>query len=150
MKTIRTAAAILALASLAGAWSANAAEDPIAARKGVVKSIGAAVKASAPMVKGEAEYDAVKAELAMRVIANGAAAAPHLFPAGSETGGDTEASPKIWEDMAGFKAKAMKFAADADAAVATAGGGLDGFKGGFMKVTENCKDCHEAFRIKKQ
>ncbi|MEZ5839032.1 MAG: cytochrome c [Hyphomicrobiales bacterium] len=147
---LRYVAAAAALAGILGTVGAIAADNPIETRKGVMKSIGAAIKATAPMVKGEAEYDAVKAELAMRVVANGAAAAPHLFPAGSETGGDTEASPKIWEDMAGFKAKADTFAADANAAVASAAGGLDAFKGGFMKLTGNCKDCHEAFRIKKQ
>ncbi|MHA1524327.1 MAG: c-type cytochrome, partial [Alphaproteobacteria bacterium] len=71
------------------------------------------------------------------------------FPKGSESGMETEASPKIWEDMGGFEAKLAKYQAD------TAGtlvfpptsreelGPVLGLMGG------NCKSCHEAYRIKK-
>ena len=142
--------AILALAALGVAGTmASASEDPIATRKAVMKSVGASMKVVVPMVKGEADYDAVKAELAMRVIQNGAIGVIHYFPAGSETGGETEAAPKIWEDMAGFKAKAASLEADAGAAITAAAGGLDAFREAFGKMAGNCKGCHEDYRIKK-
>ena len=70
-----------------------------------------------------------------------------LFPANSKSG-DTTASPKVWEDQAGFKAALAKFEADA-AAGATAATDVAGFRTAFGNVTKNCGGCHEAFRIKK-
>ncbi len=71
-----------------------------------------------------------------------------LFPEGTDKG-DTEASPKIWEDMAGFQAKVDKFKTDAAAALAAAPADLDALKVEFGKVAANCGGCHETFRIKK-
>ena len=56
------------------------------------------------MMKGEAEFNAVAAELILRTMNTAALGFDELFPAGSETGGETTASPKIWEDRAGFDA----------------------------------------------
>ncbi|MGE0233164.1 MAG: cytochrome c [Flavobacteriaceae bacterium] len=133
--------------TLAVTGPASAAEDPIAARQAVMKSNGAAVGALAKMVKGETEYNALAAEMAMRTISSGLVAFPSLFPAGSETGGDTKASPKIWEDMAGFQQAAAKATADAAAAIGPAGQGLDALKGVFGTVARNCAGCHETYQL---
>lgn len=135
------------LVGLTAAMPSLAAEDPIAARKAVMKNNGAAVGALAKMVKGETEYDALAAQLAMRTIFSGVVALPSLFPAGSETGGETKASPKIWEDMAGFEAAAAKAASDAAAAIGPAGQGLDSLKGVFGSVAQNCSGCHETYQL---
>lgn len=145
MKKAVIATAILSVA----ATVAFASDDPIATRKAVMKNVGASVGALAKMVKGEADYDPLAAQLAMRTINSSAAGFVHFFPAGSETGGETEASPKIWEDMGGFTAAAAKLEADSAAAIQPAGEGLDAMKTAFGTVTKNCGACHENFRIKK-
>ena len=69
-----------------------------------------------------------------------------LWPEGSNTG-DTESSPKVWEDMAGFQAANDKFAADTAAAVAAAPQDLAAFQAVFGPVASNCGSCHEAYRM---
>ena len=142
-------AGIALFAGMVAVTAAGAADDPIVTRKALMKSVGASIKATAPMVKGEAPYDAVTAELAMRTVHAAAAGFGHYFPEGSDMGLETEASPKIWEDMAGFTAKLSGLETDAAAAIPAAAEGADAFKGAFMKLTQNCKGCHEDYRIKK-
>lgn len=141
---------ILAVSALAFFGSAAFA-DPIADRQAIMKANGKAVGAIAPMVKGEKPFDATTVLDALKTLSEDAQKidVAALFPAGSETGGDTEASPKIWEDMAGFQAKVDKFRVDTAAAVAAAPADLDALKAEFGKVTSNCGGCHETFRIKK-
>ena len=91
------------------------AQDPIQTRQGLMKTVGASMKASGAMAKGQMPYDPAKAELAMRAIAAVGLGIGQYFPNNSKTGGKTTASPKIWEDMNGFKAALAKFSADANA-----------------------------------
>jgi len=142
--------AVLTASALAlGTAIAMSASDPIAARKAMMKNNGEAMKVVVPMVKGEAEYDAVTAALAMRVVNSTANGYTALFPESSKTGGKTEAAPAIWEKMADFEAAGDKFAADSAAAVAASAGGLDSFKAAFGTMAGNCKACHDEFRVKK-
>lgn len=141
--------AIAVVAGMIAVTTAAAGDDPITTRKALMKSVGASIKATAPMVKGEAPFDAVTAELAMRTVHAAAAGFGHYFPEGSDMGLETEASPKIWEDMAGFTAKLAGLETDAAAAIPAAAESADAFKAAFMKLTQNCKGCHEDYRIKK-
>ncbi len=138
---------------LARAWKQEsrfgAAMDPIAERKAVMKNNGAAIGTLAKMAKGEAPFEAGAANLAVRVLYNGSAGFTALFPAGSETGGETEASPKIWEDMAGFKAKDVALEEAAAGVMATPIADLDGVKAALGAIGKNCQGCHETFRVKK-
>jgi cytochrome c556 len=138
-------AAVTTLTLLASAASA----DPIADRQKLMKGIADATKVSAEMVQGKTSWDAAAAKAAMATIAANAELFPKLFPAGTETGGDTEASPKIWEAKSDFDALAAKLAATADAAGTAADGGLDAFKPAFGAMAANCKACHQDFRVQK-
>ncbi|MGE0279956.1 MAG: cytochrome c [Rhizobiaceae bacterium] len=146
----------LALSALAFATSAVQA-DAITDRKAIMKERGKIVGGLGKIAKGEAPFDgaAVLTELqALSANAEKATAVDALWPAGSETGKDaegkdTESSPKIWEDMAGFKAAADKFKTEAAAAAATAPADLAAFQATFGALTKNCGGCHETFRIKK-
>lgn len=140
---------ILAVSALALAGTAAFA-DPIADRQAIMKANGKAVGAIGPMVKGEKPFDAAVVLDALKTLSEDAQKidVAALFPEGSDKG-DTEASPKIWEDMAGFQAKVDKFKTDAAAALAAVPADLDALKVEFGKVAANCGGCHETFRIKK-
>lgn len=127
---------------------AFAADDPIAARKDVMKHNGGAAKIAVDMIKGDKPFDAAAAAAAMQTLQDDMVTFVTLFPAGSDKG-DTSASPKIWEDMDGFKAAAAKLAADAKTAGEAAAQGVDAFKVAFNAVGGDCGACHQAYRVKK-
>jgi cytochrome c556 len=140
---------VLAVAAITiGVTAVVAQSDPIATRKGVMKNVGAMTKTGAQMVKGEAPYDQGKAQEIFATYIDAAAKMPTLFPDNSKTGGDTTASPKIWEDPNGFKAGFAKLSTEANAAKASVKD-IDSFKGAFGGLTKNCGGCHETYRVKK-
>lgn len=139
---------VLVLAGLAvGLTAVMAQSNPIAERQQAMKAVGAATREGAAMAKGDAAFDAAKAQAIFKTYADSAKKMETLFPDMSRTGGDTTASPKIWEDQAGFKAALAKFEADAAAGANVTT--LDGFRTAFGAATKNCGTCHEAYRIKK-
>ena len=143
---VRTVLAVAAIAI--GATAVAAQSDPIAARKALMKNVGAVTKTGGQMVKGDVPYDQAKAQEIFATYADASSKMPGLFPESSKTGGDTAALPAIWTGMDDFKAKFAKFNADAKAAQ----GGvkdLDSFKSAFGTVTKNCGGCHETYRAKK-
>ena len=146
MKLTRFAVAIAIVAL--GATAVVAQQDPIAARKALMKGNGQAAGALAKMVKGEAPFDLVTAKKSFATFEEAAAKMPALFPANSKTGGETAATPKIWEDMADFKAKFVKFGEDAKAADASVKD-LDSLKAAMGTLGKNCGGCHELYRVKK-
>ncbi len=140
---------ILAFALTALSATASFA-DPIADRQAIMKAVGKAVGSVVPIAKGEAPFDAAAVAAAFATINENVQKidVATLFPAGSEVG-DTTASPKIWEDMAGFRAAVDKYKADVTAAVAANPADLAAFQAQFGAVTKNCGACHETYRIKK-
>ncbi len=131
----------------------GADEHPdIKLRHTLMDNAGFATKTAGKMIKGEAPYDAAKAELAMRSIETTAHTMDKYFSPASRPGPNSksEAAPKIWEDMQGFLAEVEKFKKVASAAVKPAGQGADAFRAAFISVTKSCKSCHESYRIKKQ
>jgi cytochrome c556 len=146
---IATAFAVAAIAVVSfGATAVLAQQDPIAARKALMKANGQNAGAVAKMVKGEEPFDLAKVKAALDVFQNTAAKAPALFPPDSKTGGETAALPKIWEDMDDFKARFVKFGADAKAAEASITD-IDTLKAAFPALGKNCGGCHELYRMKK-
>ena len=141
-KAIMTIAAGLLLSGT----PALAGGDPAVDRQALMKSIGAATGAGAKMMKGEVEFNAVAAQLVLKTMNAGANGFGYLFPAGSETGAETEASPKIWSDRAGFDTATAKFIADTSGNVTD----MDSFKAAFGQATANCGSCHKAYRVKKE
>ncbi len=98
---LRTVIAVAAIA--VGVTVVAAQSDPIAARKALMKNMGAATKTGGGMAKGEVPYDQAKAQEIFATYIDVSAKMPALFPDNSKTGGETTASPKIWEDKAGFQ-----------------------------------------------
>ena len=140
---------VLAVAAIAiGVTAVAAQSDPIAARKALMKEQGAQTKTGGGMAKGEAPFDLTKAQAIFANYIDTAAKMPELFPPTSKTGGETTAAPKIWEDMAGFKAGFAKLSTEAKAAQSSVKD-LDSFKAAFGGLTKNCGGCHETYRVKK-
>ena len=143
---IRVVVALSALAVVATA--ALAQENPIKARQALMKTNGQQAALGAKMVKGEEPFDLAKAKAIFATFQNAAAKAPELFPDNSKTGDDTAADPKIWTNMADFKAMFVKLGADSKAAESSVTD-LDSFKAAFGNVGKDCGGCHQNYRIKK-
>jgi cytochrome c556 len=128
--------------------SALSAQDFIGQRRDLMKQSGAQARIGTQMVRGEAPYDQAKAQAIFQTYIDKAAKLPQLFPDNSKTGGETTASPAIWEKPAEWKAAIAKFEAESKAAL-TATKDLESFKTQFSMVGRNCGACHETFRVKK-
>ena len=126
--------------------SAFATEDPVKTRKWLMDANGAAAGAGAAMMKGEVPFHPAIAKSVFQTMHAVAYSYGDYFPAGSDQG-DTKASPKIWEDAAGFAAALAKFQQDTDAAIKADPQDLEAFKAAFGQAAGNCKSCHDAYRI---
>jgi cytochrome c556 len=144
---IRTMFAVAAI--VLGVGVAVADQDPIAARKALMKANGDQAKIGAAMIKGEAPFDLDKVHKMFATFEDAAAKMPALFPNNSMTGGETAADPKIWENMDDFKARFAKLGTDVKDAAAKVTD-LDSLKAAFGNIGKNdCGGCHEKYRIKK-
>jgi cytochrome c556 len=145
---------LFAVATIAlGVSVAIAEQDPIAARKALMKANLDQAKIGAAMTKGEAPFDIEKVHKIFATFQDTSTKAPALFPENSidEATADDPytASPKIWQDVEDFKARFAKFGADAKAADASVKD-LDSFKAAFGNIGKNdCGGCHETYRVKK-
>jgi cytochrome c556 len=151
----RTVFAIAAIAL--GITAAVAQQDPIAARKTLMKANGDAAKTAGAMIKGDTPFDLAAVHKIFATFENAATKMPELFPASSKPG-DTSAdsdpfsaNPKIWDDdnIADIKARFTKFGNDAKAADASVKD-LDSFKAALGDIGKNdCGACHQLYRLKK-
>ncbi len=144
---IRTMFTIAAIAL--GASIAVADQDPVAARRALMKANGDEAKIGVAMMKGETPFDLAKAQKMFATFEDAAQKMPALFPETSKTGGDTAARLEIWQNMDDFRARFDKFAVDAEAAKVSVKD-LDSFKAAFNAIGKNdCGGCHEKYRVKK-
>jgi cytochrome c556 len=140
---------VIAISMLAFAGSAAFA-DPILDRQALMKERGKIAGGISKVVKGEDTFDAAAVLAQLQALQANAEKfdADALFPKGSDTG-DTTAGPKIWEDMAGFKATGDKYLADVKAAVAAAPADVDALKAQLGIIGSDCGTCHQGYRVKK-
>lgn len=134
-----SAIAVFATAAMAG---------PIEDRQAFMKQNGRLLGALGPMAKGEQPFDAAQAIAMLQAFNEHSQTldVAAMFPEGSEEG-DTRASPKIWEDMAGFQAAVDEFKADAAAAAAANPQDVEALQAQMAAVGANCGSCHEAYRL---
>jgi cytochrome c556 len=140
---VRTVLAVTAIALAATAVIAQQ-QDPIAARKAIMKANGQAAQLGNKMAKGEEPFTVEKGKSVFASYQK-VSTAHELFPESSKTGGDTAALPAIWENKADFDAKLTKLANEAKAAEAKVTD-LDSFKTEFTEVQKNCGGCHQTYR----
>ena len=149
MNILRNAAIIGALSVLtfAGA-SAIAAEDPIATRQAIMSSVGAAAGLGGGMMKGDVAYSPAAGKSAIATMRAASLTFGDFFPEGSDDG-DTTASPKIWEDMAGFQEKLESLQTDTAMAAMDVPQAQAAVQELVGMLGKSCKGCHEEYRIKK-
>jgi len=130
----------------------------VAAQQDVVKEAQTIMKANGrnlggvlgAMAKGDKPYDQAAVDAALAQLDDTAKKLPTLFPdstKGLKPEGDYSASPKIWEDKAGFDAKIAGFAKVVTEAKAKIKD-LDSLKANVGAIGKECGSCHETFRVK--
>jgi cytochrome c556 len=138
---IRTVLTVAALAF--GVTAVTAQQDPIAARRALMKANGQQAALGNKMAKGEEPFSVDKGKKVFATFQD-VAKAHALFPETSKTG-DTAALAAVWENKADFEARLTKLANDAKAAEAAVTD-LDTFKAQFTEVLKNCGGCHQTYR----
>jgi cytochrome c556 len=137
-------------ALLLGVGAVAAQEDQVKQTQAMMKGNGKNAGALSAMVKGEKPYDQATVDAAMAQFEDTIKKFPTLFPdsiKGMKPEGDYSASPKVWEDKAGFEEHIKSFAK----AVADAQGkikDLDTLKATLPTIGKQCGGCHETYRLK--
>ncbi len=102
------------------------------------------------IVKGKQPYEQAAVNTALAELEDVGKRFPVLFPdsiKGLKPKGDYYASEKVWTDRKGFESHAASFAK----AVGEAKGkikDLDTLKATFPGISDECKGCHETYRVK--
>ncbi|OHV85743.1 cytochrome c [Ensifer sp. LCM 4579] len=146
MRAFALAAVIAGL----GVTAVTAADEPQEVRQQLMKKVGQAAGALSGIAKGEKPYDAEVVKASLTTISETVKVFPNHFPPGSETGMETEASPKIWENMEDFKAKAAKLGGDAEMFLAELPSDPAGVGAALGVLGKDCGSCHETYRLKKE
>ena len=139
MIRIATAVAVLSIGATL-AYAQNL--DVIKQRRDVMKSIATAGTANFKMLRGQAPFDLATVQAGLKVYQAEAVKLKGLFPDDAKTGGDTDASPKIWQQRPEFEAAVDTFVTGAKAA---AGAITDeaSFKAEYPTVVASCGGCHK-------
>lgn len=141
-------AVLAGLAMVLGMGASVAADDPIHARRALMKANGTTTKAVVPIMKGAASFKLEDVQAALKSYIEAAEKAPALFPAGSDKG-DTNALPAIWTNKRDFDGRFAKLATESNAALAAITDEAS-FKANFAPVLKNCGGCHELYRAKEK
>ena len=145
LKVVLSAATAICL----GVTAAIAAGEPQVVRQDEMKKVGGAMGALGGIAKGEKPYDAEAVKAALTTLAEVGKTFPTHFPAGSETGNDSEAAAAIWQNMDDFTAKSTKLASIAEAQLATLPADQAGVGAAMQALGATCGDCHQTYRAKK-
>lgn len=151
MVTKRGAVTLLAGILVGGAALAHGgATGIVKERMDAMSSIGDQMKIIGQMLKGGSVDEAKLSAAAGAIADHGGEALTRLFPEGS-LDKPTEAAPAIWTDWTKFEA----YAGDLEASALTLkdlandGAGTQELSAAFGTLAATCKDCHQAFRVKK-
>jgi cytochrome c556 len=116
--------------------------DVIKQRRDAMKAIINAGTPPFQMLKGDVPFDLAKVQAGLKVYQTEGAKFKSLFPDDSKTGGNTDASAKIWAEKAAFE-KAndtyVEIAKNAEAAIKDEAT----FKAEYPKVASSCGGCHK-------
>jgi cytochrome c556 len=154
-------AAIALLAGFGALVSANAQNAPagpsptkiaVENRRAVFTLIGNSFRPFGAIVRGGATYDDAEANKRAARIAFLAGILDETFPEGSNVGEpDSKAKADIWSNRADFDKKLKEFQAHARDfvdVVAKEKGATDGFKIAVAALGQDCKNCHDSYKLK--
>lgn len=144
MKSVFSAVLVAALCS-----TAALAAEPQEVRQQLMKENGAAFGALAAIAKGQKPYDAATVKASLDKLSEVSKDFHDYFPKGSETGFESEASIKVWEDSAGFKAANDKYVADIQSVAANPPADQAAVASAVGVIGANCGACHQTFRVKR-
>jgi cytochrome c556 len=135
---------------LLGVGVVAAQQDQVNKTQLAMKSNLKSALALLDMVKGKQPYDQAAVNASLAELEDVGKRFSALFPdsiKGLKPEGDYYASAKVWTDRKGFEAHAASFAK----AVGEAKGkikDLDTLKAAFPAINDECKGCHETYRVK--
>ena len=143
---------ILAAGAFAVAGTAMAQPKPeafVKHRQSAFALMGWYFGPMAGVAKGEKPFNKEELIKASALVATMAKLPFDSFPAGTESVGNTRATPAVWSDNAKFKDIAAKLVVETDKLAALAAAGDEaGFKKQFGAVGGTCKACHDDFQKK--
>ncbi|MCX8998510.1 cytochrome c [Rhizobiaceae bacterium BDR2-2] len=145
--TMKPAFAVILAAALCS--TAALAAEPQEIRQQQMKETGAAFGALNAIARGQRPFDEATVKASLDKLAEISKDFRNHFPRGSETGFESEAGIRIWQDEAGFAAANDKFAADVEAVLAHAPADQDGVRAAVGTIGANCGACHESFRVRR-
>jgi cytochrome c556 len=149
---IRSMLAASAVIVATGFGTVAIAQDlpfPVQARQGQMKMMGLNLGVLVGMVRGDAEYDADRAQIAANnLVALSSIDQSFHWPEGTDNVSlvGTRALPEIWDNLSDFQEKYMAFGAAATGLAAVAGDGLDPMRAAFGPVGAACGACHDAYQ----
>jgi cytochrome c556 len=117
-------------------------------RQEIMKKTNDETKVLNAMAKGEAPFDAAKAQALFSGIEERSKIAAGLFPDDTKEGEKTRAKAEIWQNKADFDAKMNEFLKSV-AAAKTASTSADSFKAATKHMVETCDNCHEKYRARR-
>lgn len=145
---------VLAVATLALGVTIALAQDPVSARRTLMKGNAQHAYVSlGRMIRGQDPYDQAKVDAATAQWIDTAQKMPALFPPDSNKGATADdnyfASAKAFENKADLDAKFAKFGKEA-AEFKTKVKSLDVLKTEWPIFNKNnCEGCHDDYRVKK-
>jgi cytochrome c556 len=125
-------------------------EDKIEAREKTMKAMGGGMKALSEYMKGEKDLGDVK-KAATAIAGSASKSATEVFPVGTQKGvGESYAKPELWAEWAKAEETWKSLApASAKLIVAAEAGDKAAIGAAMQALGGACKNCHEAYRIKK-
>ncbi len=117
-------------------------------RQNAMQQVREAVKVLFPIAKEKAEYDDFLVISMMEQMLEAAKPYATYFPKEPEVDVHSEAAETIWTDRPGFEKALASFLSDIEETLNAEPETLEQFQSLFAKVTNNCKSCHQVYRMK--
>jgi cytochrome c556 len=138
MLKVLTGLSILAIgASFASAQNVDAVEK----RRASMRAIAQAGTPAFGMFQKKADFDLAKVQAGLKAYQEEGAKLKTLFPDDSKTGGETDATAKVWTSRAEFDKAIDSFVSTARTASETIKDETS-FRAEYDKVVKSCGSCH--------